>query len=92
MANNISNDYYKGMMPRIKDDFGSFSVVFNDKFCLRFGKTKTQNKLDEIKAGIEQLIPELPYIGWKSNFLSEALISSAFYLPMFQSISAVQGG
>jgi hypothetical protein len=84
MRNNIGNEYYKGLMPRIKDDFGSFSVVFNDKFCLRFGKTKTQNILDEIKVRIELLIPELPYIGGKkNNFYSEALISSAFYLPMF---------
>lgn len=80
---------------------GAFYIMFKDSDPLspfyeatrkvyrkRFGDDLSATLIIETKRAYENLRPEIPYIGGKENIFSEWLNYGAYYLGMYQALSA----
>jgi hypothetical protein len=54
----------------------------------RFGDDLTATLFNETKQAYEDILPEIPYIGGKENIFSEWLNYGAYYLGVYQALSA----
>jgi hypothetical protein len=76
------------IMLKYSDPLGPFYEATQKVFTARFGDDLSAELLMETKQTYEALLPEIPYIGGKENLFTEWLNYGAYYLAMYQALSA----
>jgi len=80
-------NYYLNMKPELLKDFDKISKGIGGKVLeRRFDESTTTQLMVSTRNEYESLIPQLPYIGGKSNILNSALIGSAWMLAIIRSL------
>jgi hypothetical protein len=80
-------NYYLNMKPKLLKDFDKISKGIGRKVLeQRFDESTTTQLIVSARNEYESLIPQLPYIGGKSNPLNSGLIGSAWMLAMIRSL------
>ena len=80
---------------------GAFHIMFKDSDPLspfydatrkvykkRFGDDLSTSLINETKQAYENILPKIPYVGGKENIFSEWLNYGAYYLGVYQALSA----
>jgi hypothetical protein len=75
-------------MVKDSDPLSPFFEATQKVFTARFGDDLAATLEMETKQAYEALGPEIPYIGGKGNMFTEWLNYSAYYLAMYQALSA----
>jgi hypothetical protein len=75
-------------MVKDSDPLSPFFEATQKVFTARFGDDLSATLVMETKQAYEALRPEIPYIGGKGNMFTEWLNYSAYYLAMYQALSA----
>lgn len=84
MAANDGKDYYLNLKPELLQAFDEDAKFLAKSLREHFDQAKIDLLLAETRQGYEDLIPGLPYVGGRENFLTPSLIMSAWCLPMFR--------
>jgi len=75
-------------MSKDSDPLSPFFDATQKVFLARFGDDLSATLIMETKQAYEALFPKIPYTGGKENIFTEWLNYGAYYLAMFQALSA----
>ena len=80
-------NYYLNMKPKLLKDFDKISKGIEGKVLeQRFDESTITQLIVNTRNEYESLIPQLPYIGGKSNIFNSNLIVCAWMLPIIHSL------
>jgi hypothetical protein len=80
MKHDVDPNYYVDNKPKLMKQFRKALNFTRDILKQYYEEEKTENLISEIKIEIDNLLPELPYIGGKKNGLTFNLVASAYAL------------
>ena len=83
MTTEIRDDYYTSQKEKLLRDFGR-AKRFSRVLALHVDDQSTSAIIQETRQEFERLIPEIPYIGGKTNNLTQDLIDCTMLLALYQ--------
>jgi hypothetical protein len=81
--------YYVSRQPRLLRQFDKTADHVRKVMIPRFGEELTGVILQRARKGFEDLIPSLPYIGGRKNFMTSNLVSMAAVLALYQALKGL---
>jgi hypothetical protein len=83
LTTEIRDDYYTSQKEKLLRDFGR-AKRFSRVLALHVDDQSTSAIIQETRQEFERLIPEIPYIGGKTNNLTQDLIDCTMLLALYQ--------
>jgi hypothetical protein len=84
MTTHQEEHYYVSIKPALMEEFEKTESYLKNVLKQYFDQSKIELLLKETRAGYEDLLPQLPYIGGEENVLTEGLIGAAWCVPLFR--------
>lgn len=86
MTTHEEEHYYVSIKPTLMEEFEKTESYLKNVLKQYFDQSKIELLLKETRAGYEDLLPQLPYIGGEENVLTEGLIGAAWCVPLFRGL------
>jgi hypothetical protein len=89
MKHDVGSSYYVDNKPKLMKQFRKALNFTRDILNQYYEEEKTENLISEIKIEVDNLLPELPYIGGKKNGLTSNLVASAYSLAVIKVLERI---
>ena len=80
----MAHEYYISRTPKLLKGFDKAAKHMRGSLASRYGDDFAGTIIPEARNEFEALIPELPYIGGKANFLTRSLVGTGWCLALYR--------